>query len=102
MDQKSSGANKALNNPPPTPVNNPRQLSIRSHELVSSRRGVQQIVMAGKVDKTFLYTPWLIFRLWPDWRTIRFLYYHAPMYRPEAAMDAWEKAASFFGRHLSA
>src|SRR5712691_3170496 len=30
-----------------------------------------------------------------------FLYYHAPMYRPEAAMDAWEKAASFFGRHLS-
>jgi len=31
-----------------------------------------------------------------------FLYYHAPMYRPEAAMDAWEKAASFFGRHLSA
>src|SRR5487761_244085 len=29
-----------------------------------------------------------------------FFYYHAPMYRPEAAMDGWEKIFSFFGRHL--
>jgi dienelactone hydrolase len=27
-------------------------------------------------------------------------YYHTPMYRPEAAMDGWEKVFSFFGRHL--
>jgi carboxymethylenebutenolidase len=31
-----------------------------------------------------------------------FFYYHAPMYRPEATMDGWEKIFSFFGRHLSA
>jgi carboxymethylenebutenolidase len=29
-----------------------------------------------------------------------FFYYHTPMYRPEAAMDGWEKIFSFFGRHL--
>jgi carboxymethylenebutenolidase len=29
-----------------------------------------------------------------------FFYYHAPMYRPEAAMDGWEKVFSFFGQHL--
>ena len=29
-----------------------------------------------------------------------FFYYHTPMYRPEAAMDGWEKVFSFFGRHL--
>jgi carboxymethylenebutenolidase len=31
-----------------------------------------------------------------------FIYYQAPMYRPEQAMDAWEKVFGFFGRHLSA
>jgi carboxymethylenebutenolidase len=31
-----------------------------------------------------------------------FTYYQAPMYRPEQAMDAWEKVFGFFGRHLSA
>jgi carboxymethylenebutenolidase len=30
-----------------------------------------------------------------------FFYYHTPMYRPEAAMDGWEKVFSFFGQHLT-
>lgn len=30
-----------------------------------------------------------------------FFYYHAPMYRPEAAMDGWGKIFDFFGRHLA-
>jgi carboxymethylenebutenolidase len=30
-----------------------------------------------------------------------FNYYHAPIYRPEAAMDGWEKVFDFFGRQLS-
>ena len=30
-----------------------------------------------------------------------FFYYHAPMYRPQAAMDGWEKIFEFFGRHLN-
>ena len=29
-----------------------------------------------------------------------FFYCHTPKYRPEAAMDGWEKVFSFFGRHL--
>ena len=29
-----------------------------------------------------------------------FFYYHTPMYRPEQAMDGWEKVFGFFGRHL--
>lgn len=29
-----------------------------------------------------------------------FFYYHTPMYRPQAAMDGWEKIFSFFGRYL--
>ncbi len=29
-----------------------------------------------------------------------FFYYHTPMYRPEQAMDAWEKVFAFFGAHL--
>ena len=31
-----------------------------------------------------------------------FFYYQTPMYRPEAAMDGWEKVFGFFARHLSA
>jgi dienelactone hydrolase len=27
--------------------------------------------------------------------------YHTPMYRPEQAMDGWEKVFGFFSRHLS-
>jgi carboxymethylenebutenolidase len=30
-----------------------------------------------------------------------FFYYFAPAYRPEAAMDGWEKIFAFFGTHLS-
>ena len=30
-----------------------------------------------------------------------FFYYHAPMYRPEAAMDGWAKIFTFFGTHLA-
>jgi carboxymethylenebutenolidase len=29
-----------------------------------------------------------------------FFYYHTPAYRPEQAMDGWEKVFSFFGTHL--
>jgi carboxymethylenebutenolidase len=30
-----------------------------------------------------------------------FFYYHTPMYRPQAAMDGWEKIFAFFGKHLA-
>jgi carboxymethylenebutenolidase len=30
-----------------------------------------------------------------------FFYYHTPMYRPEQAMDGWEKVFGFFTRHLN-
>ena len=30
-----------------------------------------------------------------------FWYYHAPMYRPQQAMDAWNKVFIFFGENLS-
>jgi carboxymethylenebutenolidase len=30
-----------------------------------------------------------------------FFYYFAPMYRPEATMDGWEKIFAFFGEHLA-
>jgi len=30
-----------------------------------------------------------------------FFYYHTPMYRPEQAMDGWEKVFDFFGRQLN-
>jgi DUF1009 family protein len=33
---------------------------------------VRRIVMAGKITKAVMYTPWRVFQLWPDWRTIRF------------------------------
>jgi DUF1009 family protein len=36
------------------------------------KEGCRQVVMAGKIHKTVMHTPWRIFRLWPDWRTIRF------------------------------
>jgi len=36
------------------------------------REGVRQIVMAGKVHKTVMHTPWLLLSLLPDWRTLRF------------------------------
>jgi DUF1009 family protein len=36
--------------------------------------GVEQIVMAGKVYKTAMYSPWRILSLLPDWRTLRWWY----------------------------
>jgi carboxymethylenebutenolidase len=30
-----------------------------------------------------------------------FFYYHTPMYRPEAAMDGWEKVSGFSAGYLS-
>ena len=38
------------------------------------REGVERIVMAGKIHKTAMHTPWRLLRLWPDWRTLRFWY----------------------------
>lgn len=36
------------------------------------KEGVTQVVMAGKIHKTNLFVPWRIFRLLPDWRTLKF------------------------------
>src|SRR5439155_5121787 len=36
------------------------------------REGVQQAVMAGKIHKAVIYTPWRWLSLLPDWRMIRF------------------------------
>lgn len=38
---------------------------------------VHQAVMAGKIEKVVLFQPWRIFRLLPDWRTIRMWLRHA-------------------------
>jgi DUF1009 family protein len=38
------------------------------------RLGVERIVMAGKVTKNVMYTPWRIIQLCPDFRTIRWWY----------------------------
>lgn len=38
------------------------------------RAGVRELVMAGKVYKTVMHTPWRLLHLLPDWRTIRFWY----------------------------
>jgi DUF1009 family protein len=37
--------------------------------------GVRRVVMAGKILKTTMHTRWRIFRLWPDWRTLKFWYF---------------------------
>jgi DUF1009 family protein len=39
------------------------------------RRGVRRIVMAGKVTKNVIYTPWRMIQLVPDLRTIRWWYF---------------------------
>lgn len=36
------------------------------------REGVQRAVMAGKIWKSVVHTPWRVFSLLPDWRMIRF------------------------------
>ncbi len=38
------------------------------------RQGVKQIVMAGKVTKGVMYTPWRIIQLWPDLRLLHMWY----------------------------
>lgn len=38
------------------------------------RVGATQIVMAGKVTKNVMYTPWRILQLWPDLRTLHWWY----------------------------
>lgn len=35
------------------------------------RMGVDEVVMAGKVTKNVMYTPWRVLQLWPDRRTVR-------------------------------
>jgi UDP-2,3-diacylglucosamine hydrolase len=41
------------------------------------RLGVDEIVMAGKVTKNVIYTPWRVFQLMPDWRTFHMWYRYA-------------------------
>lgn len=41
------------------------------------REKVERIVMAGKITKAVIHTPWRILQLWPDWRMIRFWYNRA-------------------------
>jgi DUF1009 family protein len=41
------------------------------------RHDVSQVVMAGKIHKaTFMHRPWRWLSLLPDWRTVRFWYFH--------------------------
>jgi DUF1009 family protein len=35
------------------------------------RQGVKRVVMAGKVTKNVIYTPWRFVQLWPDFRTVQ-------------------------------
>jgi UDP-2,3-diacylglucosamine hydrolase len=41
------------------------------------RQGVKQIVMAGKVTKNVMYTPWRTLQLMPDWRMLHMWYCYA-------------------------
>ena len=38
------------------------------------REGVKRAVMAGKIHKAVMHTPWRILHLLPDWTTLRFWY----------------------------
>jgi DUF1009 family protein len=38
------------------------------------RQGVERVVMAGKVTKNVIYTPWRMLQLWPDVRTVTWWY----------------------------
>jgi UDP-2,3-diacylglucosamine hydrolase len=38
------------------------------------REGVERAVMAGKIWKTVIHTPWRVLQLLPDWRMVRFWY----------------------------
>lgn len=41
------------------------------------REGVEQVVMAGKIEKTVLVRPYLFWRLLPDWRTLHMWFRYA-------------------------
>jgi DUF1009 family protein len=38
------------------------------------KEGVERLVMAGKVIKIIMHTPWRLLSLWPDWRMVKFWY----------------------------
>jgi DUF1009 family protein len=38
------------------------------------REGIERVVMAGKVTKAVMHTPWRLLSLLPDWRTLRMWY----------------------------
>jgi hypothetical protein len=38
------------------------------------REGVERVIMAGKIKKTVMHTPWRLWEFLPDWRTLRFWY----------------------------
>jgi DUF1009 family protein len=40
-----------------------------------ARQNVRHIVMAGKVTKNVMYTPWRFVQLWPDYRMLRMWYF---------------------------
>jgi DUF1009 family protein len=42
---------------------------------VFGRQNVRHIVMAGKVTKNVMYSPWRIVQLWPDYRMFRMWYF---------------------------
>ena len=42
---------------------------------LSRNARLRQIVMAGKITKSVMYTPWRIVQLWPDWRMIHYFYW---------------------------
>jgi DUF1009 family protein len=48
---------------------------------------VKRVVMAGKVLKTRMHTPWRVLRFWPDWRCVRFwLFRRRPDNRDDTLM----------------
>lgn len=40
------------------------------------RRNVKHVVMAGKIEKRILFTPYRVIRLMPDWRTVHMWYHY--------------------------
>jgi len=50
------------------------------------RERVERIVMAGKITKSIIHTPWLILSLLPDWRMIRFWYGRRPDNRDDTLL----------------
>ncbi len=50
------------------------------------REKVERIVMAGKITKAVMHTPWRMLSLLPDWRTIRFWYRRKPDNRDDTLL----------------